>query len=171
MSSAASLLLWLLTAVAGETACYQAELVFPLDPQHNHAPGIVECPNGDLLCSWYRGSGERSADDVAVFGARLAKGASRWSEPFLMADRPGFPDCNTCMMIDRRGRLWLFWPTILANTWESCASHNTPSSPSQINAGRPPTRLAMTGRPAAHASSTTIPKGSWIDGRSKTLAA
>ncbi len=38
---------------------YREELVFPLNPQHNHAPGIVECPNGDLLVSWYRGSGER----------------------------------------------------------------------------------------------------------------
>ena len=50
---------------AGEDAP-RAELVFPLHPQHNHAPGIVELPGGDLLVSWYRGSGERSADDVAV---------------------------------------------------------------------------------------------------------
>lgn len=40
-----------------------------------------------------------------------------------MADRLGFPDCNTCMMIDRRDRLWLFWPTILANSWESCITN------------------------------------------------
>ena len=53
---------------------YREELVFPLNPKHNHAPGIVECPNGDLLVSWYRGSGERSADDVAVLGARLPRG-------------------------------------------------------------------------------------------------
>ena len=26
-----------------------AELIFPLRADHNHAPGIVECPNGDLL--------------------------------------------------------------------------------------------------------------------------
>ncbi len=54
---------------------YSAELVFPLHPQHNHAPGIVECSNGDLLASWYRGSGERSSDDVAVYGdeRKLAK--------------------------------------------------------------------------------------------------
>ena len=57
--------------------------------KHNHAPGIVECPNGDLLVSWYRGSGERSADDVAVLGSRLTKGQSTWSEPFVMADNPG----------------------------------------------------------------------------------
>jgi predicted neuraminidase len=27
------------------------------------------------------------------------------------------------MMVDRRGRLWLFWPTILANSWESCLTN------------------------------------------------
>jgi predicted neuraminidase len=102
---------------------YSAELVFPLHNQHNHAPGIVECPNGDLLVSWYRGSGERSSDDVAVFGARKKHGEMAWSQPFVMADTPGFPDCNTCMMIDRHDRLWLFWPTILANTWESCLTN------------------------------------------------
>ena len=36
-----------------------------------------------------------------------------------MADRPGFPDCNTAMNIDGRGRLWLFWPTIIGGSWES----------------------------------------------------
>lgn len=102
---------------------YQAELVFPLHHEHNHAPGIVECPNGDLLVSWYRGSGERSADDVAVYGARKAKVSEKWGDSFLMADTPGFPDCNTCMMVDRNERLWLFWPVIIANSWESCLTH------------------------------------------------
>ncbi|HJZ54673.1 MAG TPA: sulfatase-like hydrolase/transferase, partial [Gemmataceae bacterium] len=74
------------------TPLHEAELVFPLHPQHNHAPGIVECPNGDLLVSWYRGSGERSADDVAVFGARKRAGSEKWSDAFLLADTPGFPD-------------------------------------------------------------------------------
>ena len=44
-------------APQGEAPRLQAELVFPLDGKHNHAPGIVECSNGDLLASWYRGSG------------------------------------------------------------------------------------------------------------------
>jgi predicted neuraminidase len=106
----------------------KAELVFPLHPQHNHAPGIVECENGDLLVSWYRGSGERSADDVAVYGARLKRGESKWSEPFLMADTPGFPDGNTAMFIDSQKRLWLFWPLVIANTWESCLTQYRISS-------------------------------------------
>ena len=36
-----------------------------------------------------------------------------------MADTPEYPDTNCCLFIDPRGRLWLMWPTILANTWES----------------------------------------------------
>lgn len=99
---------------------FSSELIFPLHPEHNHAPGLVETASGDLIASWYRGSGERRSDDVAVYGARLKAGETQWSDAFLMADREGFPDCNTCMMIDSQERLWLFWPTIVANTWESC---------------------------------------------------
>ena len=44
--------------------------------------------NGDLIASWYRGSGERSADDVRVIGARLRNGSREWSKDFLMADSP-----------------------------------------------------------------------------------
>lgn len=117
-----------LLAQPPEQPRHAAELVFPLHDKHNHAPGIVECPNGDLLVSWYRGSGERSADDVAVYGAWRKKGSDGWGDAFVMADRRGFPDCNTCMMIDRRGRLWLFWPTILANSWESCLTNFKVSS-------------------------------------------
>lgn len=112
-----------LIRVATAAPQYSSELVFPHHPQHNHAPGIVELPDGDLLASWYRGSGERTADDVAVYGARKTKGESKWSDAFVMADTPGFPDCNTAMMIDRKNRLWLFWPTIIANTWESCLTN------------------------------------------------
>src|SRR5688572_2768921 len=99
---------------------YRAEFVFALHQQHNHAPAIVQCANGDLLASWYRGSGERKADDVAIFGARLRRGQRQWSDAFLMVDTPGFPDGNTAMHIDAKDRLWLFWPVIVANTWESC---------------------------------------------------
>jgi predicted neuraminidase len=115
-----ALLAQVLSASTAEEARFRAELIFPLQGQHNHAPAIVECGNGDLLVSWYRGSGEREADDVAVFGARLRRGQLQWTEPFLMVDTAGFPDGNTAMFIDDKKRLWLFWPVVLANTWESC---------------------------------------------------
>jgi predicted neuraminidase len=118
-----SLIVLIAFAAVGEEPRFDAELIFPLNAKHNHAPGIVECPNGDLFVSWYRGSGERTADDVAVYGAWRAKGEAKWGEPFVLADTPGFPDCNTALFIDDRQRLWLFYPTILANSWESCLTN------------------------------------------------
>lgn len=117
-----AVLLDVLLAMPAGVAALRSELVFPLDKQHNHAPGIVECPSGDLLVSWYRGSGERQADDVAIYGARLHKGTDKWSEPFLLADNPGFPDCNTALFIHKK-QLWLFWPVILENSWSSCLTN------------------------------------------------
>lgn len=98
---------------------HSAELIFPVEHWHNHGSCIVECPNGDLLVCWFHGSGERTADDVVIRGARRVKATGKWTEPFLMADTPEFPDTNCCMIIDPQERLWLMWPTIQANTWES----------------------------------------------------
>src|SRR3989441_3849166 len=89
---------------------HEAELIFPLEHWHNHASMIVEAPNGDLLVCWYHGSGERTEDDVVIRGARLSKRTGKWSEPFLLADTPGYPDANPTMFIDPRQRLWLLWP-------------------------------------------------------------
>lgn len=123
MTSTALVLCLAAVCGADPEPLHRSELIFPLHPKHNHAPGIAELPDGELFVSWYRGSGERSADDVAVYGARLKPGASEWSADFLLVDTPGFPDCNTCLMCDKDGKLWLFWPIILANSWESCITH------------------------------------------------
>jgi predicted neuraminidase len=109
----------LLLAKSGEAALFESELIFPLETWHNHASCIVEAPNGDLLICWFHGSGERTADDVKIEGARLRKGRHEWNPRYTMADTPDLPDGNPCMFIDPKGRLWLFHTTILANTWES----------------------------------------------------
>jgi predicted neuraminidase len=96
-----------------------SELIFPLEHWHNHASMVVELPGGDLLTCWFHGSGERTADDVVIKGARLRKGSRTWSAPFLLADTPGYPDTNATMVLDPRKRLWLLWPTILANEWHT----------------------------------------------------
>lgn len=127
-----------ITLGAGQLMSDKVErLVFPLHPQHNHASCVVECPNGDLLVTWYRGSGERTADDVAIMGARLRKGAKSWSQAFVMVDTPGFPDCNPCMAVDPKERLWLFWPVILDNHWESALLRYAVSTDYQRRKGPP----------------------------------
>lgn len=97
----------------------QGELIFRPQALHNHGSCVVELEDGQLLACWYRGSGERTADDVAIMGARLRAGSQRWSRPFVLVDTAGFPDVNPCMAIDRASRLWLFWITVLDNRWES----------------------------------------------------
>ena len=104
---------------AADGPTYESELIFRPESLHNHASCIVEYPNGDLLVCWYHGSGERTADDVIIEGARKRKGKLGWSQRFLLADTPGFPDTNPCLFVDPQKRLWLFWQVILANQWET----------------------------------------------------
>jgi len=111
-------------------------IVFPYQEQHVHGPTIVELPNGDLLSAWFQGSGERWADDVAIMGARLKKGQTSWSEPFVMADVPEFPDINPMLFIDSREKLWLMWYTVLANLWETSLPKYRISS-DYLNEGAP----------------------------------
>jgi len=101
-----------------EQPCIQTEII-PLTTEHTHGAGIVELPGGDLLAAWFQGSGERWADDVRIMGARLARGGDSWSQPFVMADVPGFPDINPVLFLDPRGKLWLVWYTVIANQWST----------------------------------------------------
>ncbi len=107
-------------AIAGAEAVFRSENIFPLQGKHVHGSSIVQCPNGDFLACWFQGSGERSADDVKVNGARLKKGGREWSPIFEMADTPGFPDCNPVLFIDSKDKLWMFWIAVLAHRWECC---------------------------------------------------
>ncbi len=96
----------------------QVEL-FPSQEEHAHGATIVELANGDMLAAWFQGHGERWADDVRILGARLHRGETKWSKPFLMADVPGFPDINPVLFIDQKETLWLVWYTVIANQWET----------------------------------------------------
>ena len=101
---------------------YNSSEIFPLINEHAHGSTIVELPNGDLLTAWFQGSGERWADDVRIMGSRLLKSKkkeNKWTEPFIMADVPGFPDINPILFIDPQKRLWLMWYTVIANQWET----------------------------------------------------
>lgn len=132
-------MLAVLTGMAGPAIAsepFSSELIFPLEDWHNHGSCIVECPDGSLLVCWFHGSGERKSDDVEILGARQDPATGGWSAPFPMADTPGFPDTNCCMIVDPQQRLWLLWPTIQANLWESAlmkikrsSRYTTPGEP------------------------------------------
>jgi predicted neuraminidase len=99
-------------------AIVSEEYIFPFQNEHVHGSSIVSLPGGDLLACWFQGSGERSADDVRIMGARMKNGSNKWSEPFLLADTKGLPDCNPVLFLNRNNKLFLFWIAVVANKWE-----------------------------------------------------
>ena len=126
----------LLGVMAGGAPFHSAELIFPLEHWHNHSSSIIELPNGDLFVCWFHGSGERQADDVVIQAARWSREKKSWSAPFLLADTPLFPDTNPTLFLDSRKQLWLFWPAIIANQWETALMKYRVSS-DYLGAGPP----------------------------------
>src|SRR3954453_22346481 len=129
----------LFTAVcaAAATPEYSGELIFAPEKWHNHSSSVVELPNGDLLTVWFHGSGERTADDVLIRGARWNHSTKKWTEPFLMADTPGFPETNPVLFLDSRQRLFFLWPLIVAHQWETALMKYRISTDYQQPSGPP----------------------------------
>ena len=119
------------------TPQYTGELIFPLEHWHNHSSSVVELPNGDLLVVWFHGSGERTADDVLINAARWNHATGKWTEPFVIADTPGFPETNPVLFLDSKQRLMFFWPLIVAHKWETALMKYRISTDYQQPSGPP----------------------------------
>jgi len=59
----------------------------PLFSNHNHDPGIVECPNGDLLAVWYTCVSERGRE-LGLAASRLRRGRDEWEPASPFWDAP-----------------------------------------------------------------------------------
>lgn len=112
------------------------EFIFTPQSEHSHGSSIVALPNGDFLAVWFQGSGERTADDVRIIGARLEKGKTSWSKPFVAADTKGLPDCNPVVFLNSKGKLFLVWIAVQGNMWEGSILR-TRTSTNYNNSGAP----------------------------------
>jgi len=124
-------------ALAHAAPQYSGELIFAPEKWHNHSSSIVELPNGDLLVCWFHGSGERTADDVLIQGARWNRSSGQWTERFTMADTPGFPETNPVLFLDAKQRLFFLWPLIVAHRWETALMKYRISTDYQQASGPP----------------------------------
>lgn len=102
-----------------KNAVVKSMLIFPTQSLHVHSSCLVILPNEDLLVCWFQGSGERTANDVKIMGARLKKNATAWSTSFVMADTYNLPDCNPVIFLNNQNRLFLIWVAVIANQWEN----------------------------------------------------
>lgn len=91
--------------------------IFPLQDLHVHGSSIVELPNGDFLASWFEGTGERTADDVKIMGAKFSSKSKTWGKSYVMADTEYLPDCNPVLFMNKN-KLFLVWIAVQANRWE-----------------------------------------------------
>ena len=112
------LIIMFLSTAAIAQPLYEEQLIFPLQDKHVHGSSIVQIPNGDLLACWFHGSGERTANDVQVQGARYSQKTGKWGPVFQMADTPNLPDCNPVLFVGPDEKLWLFWVVVQAARWE-----------------------------------------------------
>ncbi len=85
---------------------------------YKHPASLTELANGDLYLVYYGGSGEY-ADDGTVYGARLRKGATKWSAPVRITPRPKWPEGNAVVWQAPDGPVWLFSVTRHGATWST----------------------------------------------------
>lgn len=91
----------------------------PTDPtrfSYNHVASIVEAPSGDLLVAWGAGTAEL-ADDTVILLSRRARGGNAWTEPSVIADKPGHADANPTLFVDDQGRLCLYYVEMFGSTF------------------------------------------------------
>ncbi|HEV3204307.1 MAG TPA: exo-alpha-sialidase, partial [Gemmataceae bacterium] len=87
------------------------------DP-YKHPASITELINGDLYLVYYGGPGEYS-DASTVYGARLKKGAAKWSAPLAITPRPKEPQGNAVVWQAPNGIVWLFSVSRHGPTWST----------------------------------------------------
>lgn len=107
---------------------YYSSFVFdeiPGVPVH-HCSTLAEAPNGDLLCLWYAGSYE-SAEDQALYLARLPKGARQWTAPERMLWNPEQPPGNAVIFRTPDDKVGVVWgrmeqsrPMRRGTGWSQC---------------------------------------------------
>jgi len=85
---------------------------------YKHPASITELANGDLYIAYYGGSGEYE-DDTAVYGSRLAAGATEWTFPVEIANTPDRGEGNPVVWQAPDGRVWLFYVNRFGETWSS----------------------------------------------------
>lgn len=93
----------------------------PMFAQHNHVPGLIECPNGDLLAVWYTCIRERGRELSAV-ASRLRYGQEAWEPASPFWDAPDRNDHAPALWYDGDRTIYHFEGLSAAGTWGNLAT-------------------------------------------------
>jgi len=73
-----------------------------------HAPALLELPNGDMLCCWFAGTYEGSAD-IRIICSRLERDGDRWSEPVDISGDPTRSEQNPSLFYGPDDAVWAIY--------------------------------------------------------------
>lgn len=73
-----------------------------------HAPALLELPNGDMLCAWFAGTYEGSAD-IRIICSRLPVGTDTWSSPVDVSGDPDRSEQNPSLFLGPDGAVWCMY--------------------------------------------------------------
>lgn len=115
---------WVCTIVASlfsATASAELSIEKVIGPEtpggtYKHPASIEELANGDLYIAYHGGEAEYDRD-TAVFGLRLVKGTTKWSQPKAIADTPNRGEGNGVIWQEPGGLTWLFFVSRYGETW------------------------------------------------------
>jgi hypothetical protein len=125
----------------------------PLFSKHNHDPGIVACPNGDLLAIWYTCQTEPGRE-LAIAASRLRYGREEWDDASPFWDAPDRNDHAPAIWSDGHGTLLHFNGLSAAATWGSLATVMRTSTDSGTTWSK--ARLIMPEHGLRHMPVTTV---------------
>lgn len=100
-------------------AQFRTERIFGPEVQtgpYKHPASLAVFDNGDLYLVYYGGAGEY-ATDTSVYGSRLKKGDTKWSEPRVIAHDPLRSTGNGVVWQAPDGVVWLFYVVRFGKTW------------------------------------------------------
>ena|SRR5256885_16777497 len=84
---------------------------------YKHPASFDELHNGDLYLVFFSGQGEYNDNSAAVYGARLARGATRWTSPVAIARDPFHSLGNPVIWQAPDGLVWLFYVSRYGTHW------------------------------------------------------
>lgn len=101
-----------------EDPVFESRMIFEGTKRYpsSHCSTITQVPDGAMLSAWYAGAAEK-AKDVAILGAKLDAKAENWSEPFVLHDTENLSDGNPVLYTNPWKRVWLFFVTIMGDSW------------------------------------------------------
>ena len=73
-----------------------------------HAPAMLELPDGAMLCCWFAGTYEGSAD-IRIICSRLEKDGLRWSDPVDISGDPERSEQNPSLFAGNDGAVWAIY--------------------------------------------------------------